>query len=260
MRDLSVINSDSVYAIYGICEPRIYNAIGENSLVPWTWAPDSLSIGHGVSLTEKMKTESFTVPAGGRMKYGLELFSRNPQLFSQPFSIYIQFNDVNTNQTIYTDAFPVACIPHDTARYVLYSIPLDSLAGSTVYMSVSLSCPDTANYVDVTERCLLNSGSEKGNQSRPQQTYATANMSLAQNYPNPVNPHTMIAFTLFNPLDVRLTVYDLLGRQVRILASGMMKEGYYSIPFDCSALPSGICTYVLESGQDKIAREMTVFK
>ena len=53
--------------------------------------------------------------------------------------------------------------------------------------------------------------------------------TLRQNYPNPFNPSTTIEFTLPNPTEVSLVIYNLMGQEVRTLKRGMMDTGHHSI-------------------------------
>jgi outer membrane protein assembly factor BamB len=57
------------------------------------------------------------------------------------------------------------------------------------------------------------------------------NITLHQNYPNPFNASTTISFTLPEPKDVRLSVYDLLGRKVEVLVDERMNAGTHQINF-----------------------------
>lgn len=75
---------------------------------------------------------------------------------------------------------------------------------------------------------------------------APASYQLHQNYPNPFNPSTNIRFDLANEAQVKLTVYDMLGREVAQLVNGAKPAGTHSILFDGAALASGIYYYRLE--------------
>lgn len=73
--------------------------------------------------------------------------------------------------------------------------------------------------------------------------------SLSQNYPNPFNPSTKIRYSLpkgsvFGSF-VKLTVYDITGRQVTLLVNQMQKQGVYEVDFDASNFASGIYFYKL---------------
>jgi hypothetical protein len=72
--------------------------------------------------------------------------------------------------------------------------------------------------------------------------------ALLQNYPNPFNPSTMIKFELPKASQVNLTVHDLLGRQVAVLANGPRNAGTQEVKFDASGLSSGVYFYRLEAG------------
>ena len=63
---------------------------------------------------------------------------------------------------------------------------------------------------------------------------------LAQNHPNPFNPATRIAFTLPEAADVRLEVYDVLGRRVAVLVSERRQAGQHTVDFDATGLAGGV--------------------
>jgi hypothetical protein len=84
--------------------------------------------------------------------------------------------------------------------------------------------------------------------------------ALEQNYPNPFNPSTQIRFTLQSSNVTRLTVFDLLGREVAVLVNGSMPAGAHSVTFDASTLASGVYLYKLEAGGQVMTRRMTLVK
>ena len=57
---------------------------------------------------------------------------------------------------------------------------------------------------------------------------------LHQNYPNPFNPSTTLRYTLPAAGDVRLTIYDVLGRQIRILVGGWQLAGTHPVIWDAT--------------------------
>lgn len=75
-----------------------------------------------------------------------------------------------------------------------------------------------------------------------------AGFALGQNYPNPFNPVTTISYVLPMPSGIALTVSDLLGREVRVLASGTKRAGTYEVIFNATGLPSGVYFYRLKAG------------
>jgi hypothetical protein len=70
---------------------------------------------------------------------------------------------------------------------------------------------------------------------------------LSQNYPNPFNPSTVISFQLPAISRVRLAVFDLLGREVTVLAVGERTPGTYAVTWNAADSPSGVYVVRLES-------------
>ena len=83
---------------------------------------------------------------------------------------------------------------------------------------------------------------------------------LDQNYPNPFNAFTTISFGLAESGDVKLAVYDLLGREIETLADGYLETGGYTFNFDASHLSSGVYFYRLEAGDVIETRRMLLLK
>ncbi len=63
---------------------------------------------------------------------------------------------------------------------------------------------------------------------------------LFQNYPNPFNPSTKITFNLPNENNVNLTIYNLLGQEIKILVNDRIDAGTHSLDFVGEGLPSGM--------------------
>lgn len=84
--------------------------------------------------------------------------------------------------------------------------------------------------------------------------------SLEQNYPNPFNPTTIINYRMPEAGRVSLKIFDLLGREIALLADGYMEAGTHSVRFDGTNLSSGIYVYQLVSGNMTMTRKMILSK
>ncbi|RPH36785.1 T9SS C-terminal target domain-containing protein, partial [bacterium] len=71
--------------------------------------------------------------------------------------------------------------------------------------------------------------------------------ALEQNYPNPFNPKTGVRFQVPGVSDVKLAVYDLIGREVAVLVNERKAAGSFQVTFDGNGLASGIYFYRLEA-------------
>ena len=83
---------------------------------------------------------------------------------------------------------------------------------------------------------------------------------LIQNYPNPFNPETQIEFRVAKTEFVKLSVYDLLGRERTVLVNGQRIPGTYKATWNAGGMPSGIYFAVLEAGGDRQIRRMILTK
>lgn len=83
---------------------------------------------------------------------------------------------------------------------------------------------------------------------------------LLQNYPNPFNPTTNIRFTLTRPTSMSIIVYDLLGREVKVLFKGEKEPGEHTLVFDGADLPSGLYFYKLQTGAISHVRKMLLVR
>ena len=79
-------------------------------------------------------------------------------------------------------------------------------------------------------------------------------------YPNPFNPTAEIGFDLPEASNVRLVVYDVMGREVARLADGLMGAGSHRVRFEAAGLPSGVYLYRLEAGAFAQTERMTLVK
>ena len=84
--------------------------------------------------------------------------------------------------------------------------------------------------------------------------------ALHQNYPNPFNPSTVIRFDLPRDVEVRLCVYDVLGRLVGVLVDGRVRAGRHSVEFRGDGLSSGVYFYRLEAGDFVSVKKMVLVK
>ena len=87
-----------------------------------------------------------------------------------------------------------------------------------------------------------------------------AGFSLGQNYPNPFNARTEIQFDLKSEANVRLKVYDILGRHIGTLLDSNRPAGSYNIIWDAADLPSGIYFYKLQAGDITESRKCLLLK
>jgi glucuronoarabinoxylan endo-1,4-beta-xylanase len=100
------------------------------------------------------------------------------------------------------------------------------------------------------------SGIEEENYDSPN----TFDFSLAQNYPNPFNARTIIEYSIREAGFVKLAIYDMLGREVKILVERIMPAGKHTVDVGLTGLSSGIYFYRLETGGKNIQKKMVLVR
>ena len=85
-------------------------------------------------------------------------------------------------------------------------------------------------------------------------------IELAQNFPNPFNPTTSIEYSIDAAADVKLQVFDVLGRLVSTLVDARQPASSYRVQFDASSLASGTYIYRLTTPVQTITRTMVLMK
>lgn len=86
----------------------------------------------------------------------------------------------------------------------------------------------------------------------------TAELALAQSFPNPARGLTTLPFELPAESRVTLDVFDALGRRVARAAEGVFVAGRHSVAFDAGALASGVYVYRLQAGEEFLQRRLVV--
>ncbi|MFU8860745.1 MAG: LamG-like jellyroll fold domain-containing protein [Cyclonatronaceae bacterium] len=109
-------------------------------------------------------------------------------------------------------------------------------------------------YEEIQRLASVTTSVEDGRSELPRETY------LYQNYPNPFNPTTVITFDLKEAGDVSIRVFNMLGQEVGNLVQERMSAGSHTIPFNASALSSGMYVYRLRTGSVVQTRKMMLIR
>jgi hypothetical protein len=83
---------------------------------------------------------------------------------------------------------------------------------------------------------------------------------LKQNYPNPFNPATEISYSIPEPVQVKLHIYNSIGQEVIELVNEYQDIGHYTIQWNAGILPSGIYFYQLRAGEYSETKRMILAK
>ncbi|MBC8367807.1 T9SS type A sorting domain-containing protein, partial [bacterium] len=84
-------------------------------------------------------------------------------------------------------------------------------------------------------------------------------------FPNPFNPHTTISLQHEEAADIRLAIYDLAGRRIRVLHDGRLESGrcdftWKGLDESGRDAPSGVYLVLLEGAKGPISRKITMLR
>jgi len=89
---------------------------------------------------------------------------------------------------------------------------------------------------------------------------APKEFSLSNAFPNPFNPSTLISYTVPLISHVRITVYDINGKEIANLANSIHEPGFYEATFNAVSLPSGTYFCIMKAGTFAVTKKLVVVK
>ncbi len=89
---------------------------------------------------------------------------------------------------------------------------------------------------------------------------ADRDVFVEQNQPNPFNPTTQLAFRLPKATQVKLSVFDMIGREVSVMVNGKLEAGRHTYALDATNWPGGIYFYKVKTPKTTITRKMVLAK
>jgi hypothetical protein len=135
-------------------------------------------------------------------------------------------------------------------------------SGTLVRLMLGLTRSGVADLSELSlAGAVLASPEGKGLQVTVSSTMAVNSQTPLLNYPNPFNPTTTIAYCLREPARVRLTIYDVIGREVRQLVDREEAPGEYNVTWDARnsdghSVASGIYIYRLTVNGSPTTKKM----
>jgi hypothetical protein len=210
---------------------------------------------------EERLSEYFTL-------YNTEVLSPPYQIPYPNYPIWVKQN--LTNQNISTDyPFVVAIgVQQDTttfAQVMVATVPGASFAGSLTYTFRDEFNGEGGWYILIsqdgtrTHQYMVRAYVGFDNTSEVIEL-TPSNFKLEQNYPNPFNPSTKIQFTLEKAGMTKLTIYDILGRELTTLVNERKDAGTYEVTFNATNYASGVYYYKLKSDNIVQTKKMMLLK
>jgi len=162
---------------------------------------------------------------------------------------------IDLNILVHTNSYPVSLVWElNPENGINYSFINDSGTGK---ISASLNELSQLTFYNLNDNMIKLSAMAT---DRNGLSNTPLKFDLYQNYPNPFNPVTIIKYDIVKVQDVKVTIYDILGREVKTLVNEQQQPGSYTIKWDASNVSSGVYFYQLKSKDYINTKKMILLK
>lgn len=172
------------------------------------------------------------------------------KLFYLPFPpiqrlLYILFEDDTVSMDHYCFDLEDGWVSFGTVPWSGVTISMTAVVSYDLDFAVSNWDPTVGNYVFVNRSSSIDVEDV---------SILSDEFQLSQNYPNPFNQVTTIQYDLPERVHVALTIYDILGREIRTLVNTLQEPGHRSIVWDTTnnfgqSASAGVYLYRIEAGE-----------
>ncbi len=215
-------------------------------------ASDPLGLEASDTLTVNINPVN-DIPVIGVVPDTLKLSTTQPLVFAFD-SIAVDLEDLLADFTFEFSVSPPSInISADLVNYELTISSPTFIGVGSLFAKVKDSDGDSLEITIPIEVSL-------GTSNEDITTALPTDFELKQNYPNPFNPTTNISFGIPQASQVRLSVYNLLGQEVKVLVNERRTAGWHEVTFDATNLSSGIYIMRIVSGSFVESRKMMLIK
>ena len=271
--------TDMAFAANGFIRQSIYQG-KLTAMDIFQVLPEGLSIitGYGSALS-KFEIDAASLIAG--MEFSVSLIEYDDTFFLNPSGLTFDFDitrPVGSRvdiASIRINGQPIELTRRYTAAVNADLVPMLALAGvDTVYNVQEVS---NSEYMVVRDYIVANSPIDHTGENRVRDISFTAiddgfehvemaeSYHLGQNYPNPFNPQTTISYHVPKADHVRVSVFNTLGQEIRVLVDNAHQSGVYTVIWDGAdssgdLVSSGLYFSRLKAGDVHMARPMVLMK
>jgi flagellar hook capping protein FlgD/ASPM-SPD-2-Hydin domain-containing protein len=173
----------------------------------------------------------------------------------------VDFRPYSAQLSDLTGDFHIGFTVPDTLVRFTFNRPTTPAAGRSSNFAGSAWTSNTADDYHIRAIVALDSAAN----SVLGDDFLPVEFALNQNFPNPFNPSTTIKYALKQNVDVKLTIYNILGQEIRTLISGSMTAGYKEVVWNGldnnnAQVSTGVYFYRIEAGDFVKSRKMIYMK
>lgn len=159
----------------------------------------------------------------------------------------------STGYQLLVNRYSMNGISNDVAKDI--AVTVDNVVLITGYSQLIMEAMNEESYIST-----MAMGWGESSELASTQNSNPNKFILHQNYPNPFNPSTNIKFEISASSDVKLVIYDMVGKVAAVLVNQHLEAGVHSITFTNLNLSSGVYIYELRAGNFRDVKKMSLIK
>ena len=227
------------------------------------------------SLVVNMIPDSYqiTIPAqGGHFSYDVQLSNNSAEFISVDFIVEAQQSLMQTQQILRVDDIELAPGESEERSNAVQFVPARAEAGDYIYL-VKIYEHGTNNFITMDQFHFEKSANGFGSpaargdweidgiEDRNDELSAIpADYTVLSAFPNPFNPVTNISYYLPEAAQIELSIYDIQGKLINIVADGWEDKGSHLVYFDAGNLSSGVYFARLSAGEYNLVKKLILTK
>jgi hypothetical protein len=167
-----------------------------------------------------------------------------------PAALYVKSSNATVVRFIGKGGVVLSTVQGNEARY--------EASGDEVY--VRAEAANAENQHGWTQPVMVTPSTGTGLFQENEDATGSRGLELSQPFPNPANPATTVRYRLATQAHVRFSVFDILGREIRIVGDGDETPGTHDVRIDVGGLPSGMYICEVRAGDLLERRRLLVLK
>ncbi|MBN1197758.1 MAG: T9SS type A sorting domain-containing protein [Bacteroidales bacterium] len=169
-----------------------------------------------------------------KVNFYTEQIQTDPEFFKMPVELKVRFEDYS-----------------DTIITVMNDVNQQYFSWTFDLRPVYFQFDPGNNIVIKHQTTILGEPIQEG-------TYSTVH--LFQNIPNPVIQTTLIRYQIDEPMNINLSLFDMMGQQIQILVNKTESSGMHAFSLNCSSLNPGVYYYTLTANGEQVTKRLIVIK
>jgi len=256
----NIFNSHRSYSKGSMVLYMLRGIVGDSTFfnILKTYASDS-SVAYGTAVTEDFQRIAENV-SGKNLGYFF-----NEWIYGEKYPVYsISWSFSQIQNDYYGVSFTLKQVQSSNPQFFTmpFDLKINTQNGDTTFHCFNNALIQTYDFIvrGFPSLVIFDPDNKILKDKHGDDPIETIRYNLGQNYPNPFNPNTTINYEVAGYVNVKITLYDVLGREQTILVEKKQRPGKYLIEFRGNNFASGLYFYKIEAGDFTDVKKMILLR